>query len=283
MSTACSGVPGAQRRALFVFPHQDDEHGVFPILEQLTASGGQAICAYVTNGASRQPSGRRNQESLSVLRQLGVCAEDVRFLGEEQGIADGQLHLHLDAAYRAVMDAVQHRGPIHELYVPCWEGGHQDHDAAHAMGLAVAASLGLLEATRQFPLYGGRGLPWILFRVFHPLPENGPVTRLAIPWRKRWAYASLCLRYPSQLATWVGLFPFVLLDLMFAGVQRLQPVCAERLSSKPHEGRLLYERRGFLSYDRFVAAVAPFVTSHLANADVSVRAPGDAVQPGTAP
>ena len=62
-------------------------------------------------------------------------------------------------------------GTPDEVYLPAWEGGHQDHDAGHLLGLSLAAP-GL--RLRQFPLYQGAGLPGPFFRVMAPLPGNGP-------------------------------------------------------------------------------------------------------------
>ena len=254
----------AARRALFVYAHQDDEYGVFPVIEELALAGGTAVCLYLTSGAfAGVPSSLRNQESLAVLGRMRVAAEDVHFVGEAQHIADGQLHRHLEVAYNAASEIVARYPRFDNVYILAWEGGHQDHDAAHIVGLALAQSLGLLDGTRQFSLYNGFGLPWILFRVLAPLRENGPISTSPIPWRKRLSYAFRCRSYPSQLGTWVGLFPFMLIDLVFSGVQRLQPVSMERLHAKPHPGPMLYERRGFLSYERFQNAVAPFVGRHM--------------------
>jgi len=256
----------APRRAVFTFAHQDDEYGVFHVIEELVRSGGKAVCLYLTNGAfAGQPMARRNAESLRALRALGVDAADVHFLGGEHAIPDGELHLHLDTAYRSVLAVVQRYERVDDLFVLAWEGGHQDHDAAHLVGMALAVQLGLLDRTRQFPLYNGSGLPWILFRVLAPLPENGPVIASRIPWRMRLSYALGCVSYPSQLKTWIGLFPFMFLDLVFAGVQRLQPVSIERLALRPHAGRLLYERRGALSWDRFREVTRAFVARHVTN------------------
>ena len=251
-------------RALFVYAHQDDEYGLLPVIEELAFGGGMAVCLYLTNGASAGVSSqRRNEESLAVLGRMGVTTEDVHFVGERQDIADGQLYRHLETAYHAASEIVARYPRFDSVYVLAWEGGHQDHDAAHLVGLALARSLGLLDHTRQFSLYNGFELPWILFRVLAPLRENGPVSAWPIPWRKRLSYAFRCRSYPSQLGTWVGLFPLMLINLVFTGSQRLQPVSLERLRAKPHPGPMLYERRGVLSYERFRDAVTPFVETHL--------------------
>jgi LmbE family N-acetylglucosaminyl deacetylase len=265
-------VPEEQRHALFVFAHQDDEYGVLHVIEGLTRTGTSVVCLYLTDGSyGGQSSVRRNAESLGVLRRIGVACNAVHFVGEAEGVVDGQLQRHLDSSYRAARKIVRRLPRLDEIYLLGWEGGHQDHDAAHIVGMALAQSLGLLDRTRQFPLYNGFGLPWILFRVLAPLTQNGPVSTSRIPWSKRLTYALRCLSYPSQAKTWIGLFPFMFFDLVVAGVQRLQPVAVERLMHRPHEGLLLYERRGFLGYEEFRDAVLPFLERHFPAAAEPVR------------
>jgi LmbE family N-acetylglucosaminyl deacetylase len=255
--------PGSvAERAVFLFAHQDDEYAAFDALERSVRNGARPICIYLTDGGSRQTA-RRNAESLTVLRALGVSAGDVRFVGCEEQIPDGKLHHHLEAAYRSIAEVVHGRGRVGALFIPAWEGGHQDHDAVHLIGVALASDLGILGATWQFSLYHGAGLPWVLFRVLSPLAENGDVVSWPIAWRKRLLYASYCLAYRSQVKTWIGLFPFVLTDLMIAGVQRLQTACPGRLAHRPHAGPLLYERRGWLLHKDFRAVVAPFLEAHI--------------------
>ena len=92
--------------------------------------------------------------------------------------------------------------------------------------------------------------PGPLFRVLAPLAANGPVESFAIPLSRRLAYLRLCLRYPSQWKTWVGLFPFVLLHYAIDGRQALQPVRLDRIDERPHAGTLYYEARNFCRWER---------------------------------
>ena len=64
---------------------------------------------------------------------------------------------------------------VEAIYTLANEGGHADHDAAHAIAAMLARSLGCLDRAFQVPVYrsadGGR--PW--FVLFAPLTENGAV------------------------------------------------------------------------------------------------------------
>jgi hypothetical protein len=81
------------------------------------------------------------------------------------------------------------------------------------------------------------------------LPENGEVETVKIQLFNRLRFIGLCLSYPSQVKTWIGLFPFFLFHYFFFGTQALQKVSLERLNNRPHAGSLYYERRKFSSWE----------------------------------
>lgn len=236
---------------VFLLAHQDDEFACFAILEKLILSKGAVKVVYLTSGAQQggNPE-RRNRESLRVLGHLGVSEDSVLFFGEDMQIPDGQLHRHLSTAYepmRALFDGHDVAG----FYMPAWEGGHQDHDAAHLLGIALSESFSCVNDSFQFSLYNGRGLPGILFRVLSPLERNGVVFSKRLSWSQRLRYLSYCTSYRSQISTWVGLLPFVVVKYLFCGSQQWQPISRARVDQRPHEGALLYERRQFCTTEEF--------------------------------
>ncbi len=236
---------------LFLFAHQDDEFGVFQKIIDEQSIGRQVFCAYLTNGAFEgQSSLRRNLESLSVLKKLGVKEEDIFFAGHALSIPDGSLSDHVKTASDWIANWLNHYPMVTAIYLPAWEGGHHDHDALHALGVIVADEAGLIKIVRQFPLYNGFKCGGPLFRVFLPLPMNGDIERKKITWINRLRFLRYCLSYPSQITTWLGLFPFVLLHYFFYGTQVLQTVSRERLGDRPHSGPLYYERRGFSTWEK---------------------------------
>jgi LmbE family N-acetylglucosaminyl deacetylase len=236
--------------ALFLFAHQDDEFGVFHAIEDSLRRGLRVRCAYLTHGAHGSAA-RRNAESLRVLARLGVDRGDVQFAGDQLGIGDASLPRHLDAAGAWLARWIAASGAVERIYVTAWEGGHHDHDALHLLALRTAAGLGLEARVRQYSLYHGHRRPGPCFRVLAPLAANGPVEQGTIPWRARWRYLGLCLSYPSQRTTWIGLFPFVLLHYLWHGRQELQRATLARLEQRPHPGALYYERRRFYRWEQF--------------------------------
>lgn len=241
--------------ALFLFAHQDDEFGVFAQLEWERLAGRRVCCVYATDGAATTDPDRRDAESRAVLRQLGVAADDILFIGRQLGIGDGRLHLQVDVLASWLDAFLDAHAAIEAIFVPAWEGGHPDHDLLHAVAVKLLEARDRLQMVRQYPLYHGRGYPGPLFRVLSPLPENGPVERRTIGWRGRLRYLRLCLAYPSQWRTWVGIFPLVCLRYLCGGAQQLQRVDSARLAELPHPGRLYYERRAFLDWPTLYAAL----------------------------
>lgn len=254
---------GVMASHIFIFAHPDDEFGVFALLESIISRGNRAIVIYLTNGAYQKQSALiRNEESIKVLAKIGVPSQDIHFIGYQLGIEDGFLVEHLDLAYQATVKLLTASGEITGLYLPAWEGGHQDHDAAHIAGLAAARRMGLGEMVYQYPLYHGKSLPWILFRIQNPITENGQVTKSPVSAKSRFRHLGYCLGYLSQWKTWVGIFPFKILEAMMDGHQKLQRAQFSRVWLRPHAGPLLYEKRNMYSYTEFSRIGRPFLKRH---------------------
>jgi hypothetical protein len=95
--------------------------------------------------------------------------------------------------------------------------------------------------------------------VMTPLIENGIVEQQKISRFDRLKYIRMCLGYPSQAKTWLGLFPFVTYSYLFIGRQSLQQVNYERLNNRPHEGLLYYESRGFETWKNMQSLISEYL------------------------
>lgn len=250
-------MPNSEPTALFLFAHQDDEFGVFQKIIDERQKGHRVCCAYLTDGGfgGVLPQ-RRNLESLYVLQQLGVQVQDVFFAGQALAISDARLHEHLESAANWISEWLTGFSKVVSICVPAWEGGHHDHDALHAIMVSIAEERNILGCVRQFSLYNGYGCAGPLFRVLIPLPMNGAVEEISIPWKHRLRFLRYCLCYPSQAMTWAGIFPFVVLRYLTSGMQILQPVSAERTCIRPHDGALYYEKRGFLTWEKMASSLS---------------------------
>ena len=251
-----------QNISVFVFAHQDDELGVYAEIVRLIKNGTKVIVVYLTSGSlDGKPRPDRNCESLNVLRDIGVMQENIYFLGSDIYIPAARMYEYLDTIYPQILNLLNPMGKITSLYFLSWEGGHQDHDATHIIGLALAKQLKILDHAFQFTLYTGYKLPWILFKLFSPLASNGELITYKISWYSRLSFIKYALSYRSQLLPMVGLFPFFLFHHIFRGTQILQPVTINRILEQPHPGKLLYERRSVFTYNKFNKKVQDFIKS----------------------
>ncbi|MEH6588911.1 MAG: PIG-L family deacetylase [Halioglobus sp.] len=246
---------------IYLLAHQDDEFALLQSIRESQASG--AAIVYTTNGL--QPGVEpitRNNESLKVLAAIGVTPSDVHFLGGEYGFNDGSLHQHLPEAWNALLALTERLGDtITSVYMPAWEAGHQDHDVTHALGICLARHFGCLENSRQISLYHGYGLPWKLYRVQSPLPANGQLFPLSIPWKARLVFLGLFRHYRSQWLTWLALYPYVFFHLVTRGKELLQPISVARLSEKPHPGKALYEKRQVCEEAKILQSIRQFLST----------------------
>jgi LmbE family N-acetylglucosaminyl deacetylase len=218
---------------LYVFAHQDDEVAIAPRIARDVASGARVVCAFLTDGGAPAV---RDAESRAVLASLGV--HDVIFVG----LPERTLVEHLEEAYHALKER-----DAEEIITLAWEGGHQDHDAAHLVALALAKIKGV--RCLEFPLYRG------YFRVLSPLRVSERRRLTARDVAKR---AMLCWRYPSQRRSWLWLGWWLWLRWS-------EVVCearAERVLDAPGK-RLLYERRFRFPRERFFAAARPFIEQRI--------------------
>ena len=245
--------------------HQDDEYGVFHQIKYELSAGRCVRCVYVTDGAATADTERRNRESIGVLKKLGVAPNDILFVGRQLSIGDGRLHENVGVFATWLHRYLDEQSQLHTCFVPAWEGGHPDHDLLHAIAVKLLETREHSTTIRQYPLYNGRQCFGPFFRAMSPLPENGSIQQQLIPLRDRLLYIRLCLSYPSQWRTWLGLFPFVGWHYLFYGVQYLQDVNSQRLEQPPHAGLLYYERRGFLDYPRMRSAIEQLLHNKIAN------------------
>jgi hypothetical protein len=248
----------------FLLAHQDDELGCLPEIEAAVQPGGrEAVCIFLTDGAARRaPPARRNRESLEALTRRGVAAADIHFLGTELAVPDGALIEHLDEVDAALGKVLARAARLARIVVHAWEGGHQDHDAAHLLGVTAAVRLDVLSASRQFPLYRAARRGPFPYVAFAPLPENGPVDCRAFSGARGLGYLRTAFGYRSQWRTVLGLLPFLAYHNAIRRQQQLQPLSPARTAQRPHNGRLLYEAMGRMTYAHFRERADAYLKLH---------------------
>ena len=247
---------------LFILAHADDEVAFAPIIDRLVGERRPVRLVYLTDGGSGGRSAVRNAETVRALASLGVEESDLRFVGHEAGIADGQLYQNLPGALEAVEAWCGSLKSIARIYTLAWEGGHPDHDAAHVVAIAFAATRGLVERVLQVPFYRASDRwPPPLFTVSSPLPANGPLVSLPLSPSERWLPVKLIRFYRSQWRSFAGLAPAMLWHALSCRTIDMQPVTRRRLAERPTPRPLLYEVRNGVSCDDFLAAAATFLAT----------------------
>jgi LmbE family N-acetylglucosaminyl deacetylase len=250
-------VNGAATRTLFVFAHQDDEYSAAPwILEEL-AAGNAVACAYLTSGGFRSAPAVRDAESRDALHTLGVTDDAIVFLEGSQGrIADRELAAR-SLEGLAMLERWIEWAPFvpARIYAPSYEGGHPDHDAAHAIAAAVATRHGAIGDAWHFSLYNAYRCPRPFFWSLRQLPTTAPARHVPMKRKTRLSLTMLCWRYRSQRRTWMALFPGALLQRLILKREFVARFDVLRLRERPHEGELLYERLFATAYDDFAAQI----------------------------
>src|SRR4051812_24154862 len=149
-------------RVLILAPHPDDEIiACFVAASRLLASGARVSVLHLATGVPpeavlwrwRRPRypelvGRRREEALAVSRRLGTEIVGFRVTPARR------LRFDLDAASADIALAIA-RCAAEAIWVPAFEGAHQDHDVVNALAAATAGAVPVWEfATYNFA--GGR-------------------------------------------------------------------------------------------------------------------------------
>jgi LmbE family N-acetylglucosaminyl deacetylase len=154
------GLGRPARRILILAPHPDDEIVACGIAaRRARTEGAQVFVLYLTSGvpprellwpwqrrAYASRVARRRDEALAASALIGL--DPAGFLD----IPSRRLIAHLDAAASAIDRALAETG-ADTLWVPAFEGAHQDHDAVNALAARVRDRLPVWE----FAAYNNAG------------------------------------------------------------------------------------------------------------------------------
>jgi LmbE family N-acetylglucosaminyl deacetylase len=252
------------KKILFLLAHQDDEVFIAPRISYELCRGASLFFLYLTNGVAfgEDPSVRDN-ESRACLKRLGVREEQIVFLGTELHIPDNQLVSHLERCFGSLIERIKGY-TIDEVYAPAWEGGHQDHDAAFLIGLALARRLGLESNLWQFYCYNGFNTRGRFFRVFHPLPTTCERRQRKLKVSEGLSILRSIFTFRSQRRTWLGLFPQTLIHLVFCRTEVFDRGTVDQVARPAHEGGLLYERWKRMCFADFENKVQRFKQDFIA-------------------
>ena len=218
---------------LILAPHPDDEVvGFSGLIGRRRAKGGMVAVLNLTDGippaevmwpwerAKRAKRvSRRRAEAMEAARVLGIVSAG--FLD----IPSRRLKDNLSVAASAMEVAICNF-EINELWVPAYEGGHQDHDSASFLASKFAERVRVLEA----PLYsfgGGR----VRCQEFLDGGEGAEMVELTA--EESAFKRQLLALYQSEQGN---------LSYVGSGRETLRPQKSYDYSRPPHDGRTFYQR-----------------------------------------
>ena len=243
---------------VYVLAHFDDEYCGLPLVAERAAAGEDQLFLYVADYADPRLGARRFAETQALLAHLGVPRSKVLHVGRGTGAVDGGVYRALEPAYAALEAALADVPRIDRMVTLAWEGGHMDHDMCAMMTAELARTRGQ-PPIETISLYTGPGLGGPFFHGAWPLAENGPVRRIRLK-PGAWLNWMAAVRFfPSQIKTWLGLWPAMFWSYAWRGfgVQQLDPA---RIRQRPHEGSLFYERMFKVPYADVRAAADAFLS-----------------------
>jgi len=220
-------------RILLLIPHPDDEVvGAAATITRRRAAGDEFFSLYLTDGipsaeqlwrrdrprrAARVE--RRRHEARAAAAILGI--KPVAFLG----FPSRALKSHLNEATVAIQKACA-ESSVDALWVPAWEGGHQDHDVANFLASRRADGRPVIEFA-EYNRNGG-AVRWNRFAEV-----NGTEAELRLTPDEIAAKQRLIAIYGSESANLAG--------VRFE-VESQRPLPAYDYAKPPHDGMLLRER-----------------------------------------
>ncbi len=225
-----SGTPFG-RSILILVPHPDDEAvGCAAAIRRAVAGGAEVHCHYLTTGvpsrATLWPWDRaRHPDKVAKRRDEARAAAAI--LGLEPAAFEDrptrELRLNLDAVRARTAELIG-RLDIDMVWTPAYEGGHQDHDAAHAMASTLEVPVW------EFAEYNFAGGA-VASQAF-PFPD-GSETVLELTADETALKRRALEAYASEQGN---------LDYVDSARESFRPFRAADYSRPAHEGTLFYQR-----------------------------------------
>ena len=232
----------------FILAHQDDEMGLFNVIEKAAQTKQNLFVIYLTSGLKTKKENIKNKvqkrdiESLSVLLRLGVKKEKIIFLGKNLNIPVYHLYKNLDIAYREIEKLIKKYKGKNTIYTHTWEGGNEDHDSCYIL---VKKFILLNSETTEgflFSQYHAHNANLFPFKIQSFISSNKKIYKLKLKFATKIKYIIYLFSYKSQIYLWLPLFSLIVLRIIFNNYGNLQMISKDRFIKKPHIGKLLYEK-----------------------------------------
>lgn len=239
-----------KKKIFYFFAHQDDEFGIFVQIKN-DVKKNEPFVFYLTSGTNKKLNKNklflRDKESIKVLTSLGVKKENIFFVGRKLDIDHNKLHLNVKKVTIFLEKYISNTHKPSSIYTHSWEGGHEDHDTCNLIARRIKKKFKIKNCF-QFPLYNSFNTSIIFFKIFNPIKKK-KIKKVFASILDRIYYIKLLFYYKSQIKTWVGLYPFLIIHYFFKGYNLIEKLDTNKIIKKPHLGKLLYERRGFCKFE----------------------------------
>ena len=251
------------KNSVFILSHQDDEIGIFEPLRLALKNKENVIVFYMTSGSiikeiSKNRLFHRDQESLSVLKKFGVKNKNIIFFGRINNIPTCRLYRKMDIAYIQLLKYLKKCDGKIKLYTHAWEGGNEDHDACNILIKKILHKLKNVDKAYQFSLYNADA-NFFYYQVQKIFRKNGKVYKIKTAFINRLKYITYLFYYTSQIKVWIGLYPFIITNLLFNRFYVLQNLNNNLKFQRPHQGKLLYEKFKRCEYPEFKKIIKIFL------------------------
>lgn len=236
---------------LWLLAHQDDEILGLHLNSNQVAN----FVVYLTDGVrfgADYKSDTRVTEAQKAWNQIDGNAELI-FFGTDNSLPDGNLDNKIGYSHFHQLISICGDRDIDEIITLQLEGGHQDHDITSLLAEELSKRLVLNLVT--FPAYRALHEKFPFYTVMNSTLKAR--TARTFSWTRRIQLAGLALRlmkgYKSQIFTWIGLGPFVILKYLFGKPSFLS---SNELENASHEipKKILYANRkmhSVIDYEKF--------------------------------
>lgn len=241
----------------FIFSHQDDEFGLFNVIEKAIKKQQNVFVIYLTSGFKTKNKNNkkklqfRDKESFKILLKLGVNPNNIIFLGKKLNIPFYALYKNLNTVYQNISKLLKKHKGKHIIYTHAWEGGNEDHDACYIIVRKILYHNLKVIKCFEFSQYHNYKTKILPFKVQNFIPDKRKIHKTKIKFYDKIKYISYLFNYTSQLYIWFPIYPFVIRKILINDYGNLKRVNKNSIIVKPHEGKLLYEKLRSSRYEYF--------------------------------
>jgi N-acetylglucosamine malate deacetylase 1 len=229
--------PGS--RLLFVMAHHDDEFTRLVRIRRLREEGYEIHAVWLARDHYGTSLAVGRAESLCAMRSVGVPPSNLHYLPDDLAARPGDYLAQLPLIVEYLQDLIGKLAPA-ALFLNAYEGGHVEHDAAHAATILAVAREVESYAVYEFPFYNAGGARWPHYQVISLVDRPGrtysdypSASELRLLVR-----GATC--FGSQSAHLWGVLAAANLRLLSAGLP-FRSVSDIDYTRPPHPGRLNYE------------------------------------------